>query len=64
MRGFVLYNYLKEIDSLFIEILQGEVLVHRQLSKTAPGLGDPNIDWHETVFLNMVLHQVNIFDCH
>jgi len=41
------------------ESFKGEVLVHRQLSKTAPGLGDPNIDWHETVFLNMVLHQLD-----
>lgn len=36
-----------------------EVIVHRQESATSPGLGDPEIDWHETVFLNMVLHQLD-----
>jgi len=35
-----------------------EVEVHRQFSSKAPGLGDPLVEWNETVFLNMILHQV------
>merc|ERR1712096_107774 len=36
-----------------------EVEVYRQYSTNAPGLGDPLVEWNETVFLNMILHQVD-----
>jgi len=35
-----------------------EVEVYRQYSTNAPGLGDPLVEWNETVFLNMILHQI------
>jgi len=43
---------LKEIHIL----LQTEVEVFRKDSRKLP-IGDPDVDWEETVYLNMVIHQ-------
>lgn len=32
--------------------------VYRRDSKKLPGLGDPDIDWEESVYLNLVLQKV------
>ncbi|XP_050410746.1 uncharacterized protein KIAA0930 homolog [Patella vulgata] len=37
--------------------LQPEIEVYRWVSKNKPGLDDGNIDWEETVYLNIILHQ-------
>lgn len=36
-----------------------EVEVYRRDSKKLPGLGDPDIDWEESVYLNLVLQKVS-----
>lgn len=38
--------------------LQVEVEVYRRDSKKLPGLGDPDIDWEESVYLNLILQKV------
>lgn len=38
---------------------QVEVEVYRRDSKKLPGLGDPDIDWEESVYLNLILQKVN-----
>ncbi|CAK8693950.1 unnamed protein product [Clavelina lepadiformis] len=38
---------------------QSEVEVHRRESTRAPGLGDPGYDWTETVYLNLILQQLD-----
>lgn len=35
-----------------------EVEVYRRDSKKLPGLGDPDIDWEESVCLNLILQKV------
>lgn len=35
-----------------------EVEVYRRDSKKLPGLGDPDIDWEESVYLNLILQKV------
>eukprot|EP00112_Aurelia_sp_Birch-Aquarium-sp1_P025604 Seg859.10 transcript_id=Seg859.10/GoldUCD/mRNA.D3Y31 product="putative protein KIAA0930-like" protein_id=Seg859.10/GoldUCD/D3Y31 len=35
-----------------------EVVVFRRVSKNVPGLGDPHINWEETVYLNLIMHQM------
>ncbi|XP_072123927.1 uncharacterized protein KIAA0930 homolog isoform X2 [Mobula birostris] len=37
---------------------QVEVEVYRRDSKKLPGLGDPDIDWEESVYLNLVLQKL------
>lgn len=37
---------------------QVEVEVYRRDSKKLPGLGDPDIDWEESVYLNLILQKV------
>lgn len=37
---------------------QVEVEVYRRDSKKLPGLGDPDIDWEESVCLNLILQKV------
>lgn len=32
--------------------------VYRRDSKHLPQLDDPNIDWEESVYLNIIMHQV------
>lgn len=32
--------------------------VYRRDSKKLPGLGDPDIDWEESVYLNLILQKV------
>lgn len=39
--------------------LQTEVEVYRRVSPNLPSLGDPSIDWEETVYLNLILQQVS-----
>lgn len=41
-------------------MLQVEVEVYRRDSKKLPGLGDPDIDWEESVYLNLILQKVTI----
>lgn len=38
---------------------QVEVEVYRRDSKKLPGLGDPDIDWEESVYLNLILQNVS-----
>lgn len=38
--------------------VQVEVEVYRRDSKKLPGLGDPDIDWEESVYLNLILQKV------
>ena len=38
--------------------LQDAVEVFRRESSNSPGLGDPSYDWTETVYLNMILQQL------
>ncbi len=38
---------------------QVEVEVYRRDSKKLPGLGDPDIDWEESVYLNLTLQNVS-----
>lgn len=33
--------------------------VFRKDSKKLPAAGDPSVDWEETVYLNIILHQVS-----
>lgn len=37
---------------------QVEVEVYRRDSRKLPGLGDPDIDWEESVYLNLILQKV------
>ena len=39
-------------------MLQPLVEVYRRDSKRLPALDEPTIDWEETVYLNVILHQV------
>lgn len=39
-------------------MFQVEVEVYRRDSKKLPGLGDPDIDWEESVYLNLILQKV------
>lgn len=49
---------------VFMELLvpfsscQVEVEVYRRDSKKLPGLGDPDIDWEDSVYLNLILQKV------
>ncbi|XP_057289640.1 uncharacterized protein KIAA0930 homolog isoform X2 [Hydractinia symbiolongicarpus] len=36
-----------------------EVKVFRKTSKSLPGLGDPHINWEESVYLNMIMHDLD-----
>ncbi|XP_077449470.1 uncharacterized protein KIAA0930 homolog isoform X2 [Stigmatopora argus] len=38
---------------------KAEVEVYRRDSKKLPGLGDPDIDWEESVYLNLVLQKLD-----
>ncbi|KAG8142757.1 hypothetical protein E2320_005961 [Naja naja] len=38
---------------------QVEVEVYRRDSKKLPGLGDPDIDWEESVYLNLILQKLD-----
>ena len=40
-------------------VFQVEVEVYRRDSKKLPGLGDPDIDWEESVYLNLILQKVS-----
>lgn len=40
-------------------MFQVEVEVYRRDSKKLPGLGDPDIDWEESVYLNLILQKVS-----
>lgn len=47
---------------LTVLLLQVEVEVYRRDSKKLPGLGDPDIDWEESVYLNLILQKVSSSD--
>ncbi|CAN2390595.1 protein KIAA0930 homolog [Pristimantis euphronides] len=38
---------------------QVDVEVYRKDSKKLPGLGDPDIDWEESVYLNLILQKLD-----
>uniref|UniRef100_H2N0J3 Kiaa0930 n=1 Tax=Oryzias latipes TaxID=8090 RepID=H2N0J3_ORYLA len=40
-------------------VFQVEVEVYRRDSKKLPGLGDPDIDWEESVYLNLILQKLD-----
>lgn len=44
---------------LTVLLSQVEVEVYRRDSKKLPGLGDPDIDWEESVYLNLILQKVS-----
>ena len=41
--------------------LQNKIEVYRRDSKRLPCLTDFNYDWEETVYLNLILHEVSFF---
>lgn len=51
-----LYAHPDKKKRLIIDVLQTEVEVFRKDSRKLP-IGDPDVDWEETVYLNMVIHQ-------
>lgn len=42
-----------------LSFVKVEVEVYRRDSKKLPGLGDPDIDWEESVYLNLILQKVS-----
>lgn len=58
------HNRLNWVQSLVLmhwwSVIQVEVEVYRRDSKKLPGLGDPDIDWEESVYLNLILQKVMI----
>jgi len=53
----------EEDDMLFyvrcnLKTSESEVIVYRKGSNRIPGLGDPHINWEETVYLNLIMHQI------
>ena len=52
---FVRKKHIKS-SSKFLPKFETEVDVFRKDSKKLP-IGDPDIDWEETVYLNLVVHQ-------
>lgn len=36
---------------------ESEIKVFRKTSKNLPGLGDPHINWEESVYLNLIMHE-------
>lgn len=54
---------LKQLCKIYVQTSwmfsqQVEVEVYRRDSKKLPGLGDPDIDWEESVYLNLILQKV------
>ena len=49
-------NNHDKIKKLKICFFQTEVEVYRKDSRKLP-IGDPDIDWEETVYLNLIIHQ-------
>ncbi|CAG5926511.1 unnamed protein product [Menidia menidia] len=47
------------ISVLILVLFQVEVEVYRRDSKKLPGLGDPDIDWEESVYLNLILQKAD-----
>lgn len=50
-------TYKSEITFEFF-FLQPEIEVYRRDSKSLPALEDKTIDWEETVYMNIISHQV------
>ncbi|XP_055506160.1 uncharacterized protein KIAA0930 homolog isoform X1 [Leucoraja erinacea] len=48
----------KQVCSADASSMEVEVEVYRRDSKKLPGLGDPDIDWEESVYLNLVLQKL------
>uniref|UniRef100_A0A8C6LN72 Kiaa0930 n=1 Tax=Nothobranchius furzeri TaxID=105023 RepID=A0A8C6LN72_NOTFU len=46
-------------EQCFFGGFQVEVEVYRRDSKKLPGLGDPDIDWEESVYLNLILQKLD-----
>ena len=53
-------NEKKPVVSNKIVCLKNKIEVFRRDSKNLPCLTDLNYDWEETVYLNLILHKVNI----
>ncbi|XP_077325486.1 uncharacterized protein KIAA0930 homolog isoform X1 [Lithobates pipiens] len=49
----------KKVTSRGVPRRQVEVEVYRKDSKKLPGLGDPDIDWEESVYLNLILQKLD-----
>lgn len=56
MRWVNVNHTLKQYIYSKLFLLQTEVEVFRKDSRKLP-IGDPDVDWEETVYLNMVIHQ-------
>lgn len=54
---FTIQTYKSEI-TFEIFFLQPEIEVYRRDSKSLPALEDKTIDWEETVYMNIISHQV------
>ncbi len=52
-------RYFKPNSAEFSLFLQARLEVYRKKAKNLPSLGDPMIDWEETVYLNLILQQVS-----
>ncbi|XP_061618709.1 uncharacterized protein KIAA0930 homolog isoform X2 [Phyllopteryx taeniolatus] len=56
---FYVRRKLAYVDADNAEGKKVEVEVYRRDSKKLPGLGDPDIDWEESVYLNLVLQKLD-----
>ncbi|XP_061524211.1 uncharacterized protein KIAA0930 homolog [Phycodurus eques] len=56
---FYVRRKLAYVDADNVEGKKVEVEVYRRDSKKLPGLGDPDIDWEESVYLNLVLQKLD-----
>lgn len=54
----ITHRYAELTWFLLVFSQQAEVEVYRRDSKKLPGLGDPDIDWEESVYLNLILQKV------
>lgn len=56
---FYVRRKLSYVNSDNTEGKKVEVEVYRRDSKKLPGLGDPDIDWEESVYLNLILQKLD-----
>ncbi len=57
-KGLTIYVWVTLQIIWFWFALQAEIEVYRRDSRKKPSLDDKSIDWEETVYLNIILHQV------
>lgn len=55
----MLFYIKKSTAKSKFQIPQTEVEVHRKSAKNLPLISNPQIDWEETVYLNLILQQVH-----